>query len=181
MYIHHRRSFAAWTTYGRNTNRITWVWARAIVGAVVVPKRAGTPGDTCSPPPCAINTKKTNKRVRVHPSHVHDACVACLGKTQGARDSLYSDSTGLLCSSHSGVDASAARVALCVFRFVPLLAIKTQQRFPAAFFGGRARLSNRTVVTRSVSAHKELGIIPPNELDCSPVTNYHGINNHELP
>ena len=45
-------------------------------------------------------------------------CVACLGKTQGARDSLYS--TGLLTSSRSGVDVSAGHDAL---RGLPLLSV----------------------------------------------------------
>ena len=61
---------------------------------------------------------------------VYDTSVACLVKTQGARDSLYS--TGLLCSPHSGVDASAWHAAL---RGIPLRSVISDQntRSPSVF------------------------------------------------
>ena len=75
----------------------------------------------------------------------HDTCVACLRITQFARDSLYS--TGLLPSSHSGVDASAGHAAV---RILPLRSVISDQNTatttpPLRFFA--ATLSNRSVIS----------------------------------
>ena len=69
-----------------------------------------------------IFMEKYTKRVRAHPSCVPHMIMRSLQKTQGARDSLYS--TGLLASSHSGVDASAGHAAP---RGLPLRSVISDQ------------------------------------------------------
>ena len=65
---------------------------------------------------------KTRASISIRLCTAYDTCVACLGKTQGARDSLCS--TGLLPSSHSGVDASVGHAAL---RGLPLRSVISDQ------------------------------------------------------
>ena len=51
--IHHRRSFAARTSYIRAKHRPGHVGMGAIVKAIMEPKQARTPRDTCAPRLCA--------------------------------------------------------------------------------------------------------------------------------